>query len=175
MHDSAGTVARTENGLQFPKRGRERHEMILGETPARAVSNMLDVDTLFDASWFHADATGGVRPNVLIQCPSADVPMLVERLTLRAEPPLHTAVVPGALTLPTGDRGTLVIHDVAALAVSQQISLYDWMTSRAATLQVIAITTEPLAPKMERGQFLQALFTRLTVVQAIARRSGPQA
>jgi hypothetical protein len=97
---------------------------------------------------------------------------LVDRLCLRAEPPLHLAVIPGTLDLPLGDRGTLVMHDVSALTVAQQITFYDWMTPRSATMQVIAITTQPLAPKMESGGFLQALLNRLTAVQATVGRAG---
>jgi hypothetical protein len=172
MHESAGTVARTDMGMQFPKRGRERHEMIFGEVSERVLAHTLDVDTLFDAAWFHPDAAGGSRPNVLIQCPVTAIPALIDRLSLRAEPPLHLAVVLDNLDLPVGDRGTLVIHDVSALTVAQQLTLYDWMTPRTATMQVIAITSQPLAPKMESGGFLQALLNRLTAVQATAGRAG---
>lgn len=168
MHDSAPVAARTDMGLQFPYRGRESYALRVGEVPMRVVTHTFDVRALLETAWIGVLASGAARPNVLIQCPPGQIGPLVERLRAWAVHPFQTSVVTGELPLPTGMDGTTLVHDVSALTVAQQILLYDWMAPRAGKVQVIAITTVPLEPLVERGHFVQALFYRLNVLQAKA-------
>jgi DNA-binding NtrC family response regulator len=77
---------------------------------------------------------------------------------------LTVCLAPGELRLPKHRSGTLVLHDASALTLDQQIDLYDWMSDRDGTIQVIAVTSIPLWSLVERGQYLEGLFHRLNVV-----------
>ena len=72
---------------------------------------------------------------------------------------------PGPLQLPADRRGTLLLNDVAALSIEDQISLFDWLGGPAGDLRVISGTTTPMAPLLASGRFLEGLFNRLGNVQ----------
>lgn len=169
MPEAAAMTARTTLGMQIPQRGRERHMLDSGDVAARVVTHLFDVDTLLETAPLGMLDSGAARPNVLIQCAASDMPGLVRRLEAIAVQPVHTWVVSGTSQWPDMPTGTLVIHDVAVMTVAQQIELFDWMTRRAGTTQVIALTTQPLAPLVEGGHFLQALYCRINVLQATAK------
>lgn len=167
MHDTAAATGRTEIGMQFPSR--EPRPLGVGGVPARMVTHTFDVKALLETTWLGALASGDARPNVLIQCAPSEVAALTERLRAWATQPfLVCRVTSEPLRLPAHGGGTLLVHDVATLTVGQQIDLYDWITAHAGRTQVIGITSVPLAPLVEGGQFLQALFRRLNVLQARA-------
>ena len=65
---------------------------------------------------------------------------------------------PGPLRLPPDKEGTLVVSDVATLALADQIALYDWLGAGAGRLRVISVTAAPLAALVARGAFLEGLF-----------------
>lgn len=161
------TVARTDIGLQFP--ARERHALGISAVPAHVVTRMFDVEALLDTTWRGGLASGAARPNLLIQCSAGAVAALTDRLrTWATHPLLVCRVTADPLRLPVTEGRTLLVHDVAALTVPQQIELDDWTTARASCTQVIGITSVPLAPLVEAGHFLQALFDRMNVLRARA-------
>jgi transcriptional regulator of acetoin/glycerol metabolism len=80
-------------------------------------------------------------------------------------PPVRWCRLPGPLRLPDDRQGTLLLNDVAALSLEDQIALYDWLAHPAAGLRVIAGTTVPMAPLIASGRFLEGLFNRLGNVQ----------
>jgi DNA-binding NtrC family response regulator len=80
-------------------------------------------------------------------------------------PPVRLCRLPGSLELPPDKTGTLVLNDIAALALRDQIALYDWLGAGASELRVISVTTASLAPLVARGAFLEGLFHRLGAVQ----------
>jgi DNA-binding NtrC family response regulator len=63
---------------------------------------------------------------------------------------------------------TLLIYDVAALTLRQQIDLYDWISVRGPETQVISVTSIPLFSLVDNGRFLESLFHRLSVVHILA-------
>jgi hypothetical protein len=75
-------------------------------------------------------------------------------------PPVRLCRFPGSLQLPADKRGTLLLNDVDALSLRDQIALYDWLGSGAGNLRVISVTTSNLAPPAARGAFLEGLFHR---------------
>ena len=88
----------------------------------------------------------------------------MRRLLMRScAPPVHVCRLPGRLVLPSQSVGTLLLENVAALALAQQIRLDDWMSHGTQT-QVISVVFSPLYPMVERGEFLEGLFYRLNVV-----------
>jgi hypothetical protein len=69
----------------------------------------------------------------------------------------------GRLTLPE-TPATLLIHDVSALDAAGQDRLFQWLTLNPAGISVIAVTSEPLFPLVQRGAFLPDLFYRLNII-----------
>ena len=69
----------------------------------------------------------------------------------------------GPLTLPE-THATLIIHDVSALNTTDQDRLHRWLNLSPAGISVIAVTSEPLFPLVQRGVFLTELFYRLNLI-----------
>lgn len=107
----------------------------------------------------------GHRPNVLIECqePSADI--ATRHLMTWCALPFRYCALPGKLELPTTRKGTLLLKDVAALSLPQQVMLYDWLSAAGGDMQVISVTTAPLRAFVEEGEFLEGLFYRLNVIR----------
>lgn len=108
------------------------------------------------------------RPNLLVSCHAGEIEAVTARLMDSCTPPLHVQRVPGQLVLPVDPPGTLLLWDVAQLALHQQIQLNDWMAIRRQQTQVISVTTAPLTPLVEGGRFLEGLLYRLNVVSLFA-------
>ena len=166
MPDSAAVTARTDIGMQFPQHGRERHMLGLGDVPARVVTQVFDLETLLDTAPLGMLDSGAARPNVLITCLPDELLVIQSRLERVAVQPVHTCVVGVSLEWPSLTSGTMIVRDLAELTMPQQIALYDWLTERAGQVQVLGLTTAALAPLVERGLFLQALYSRLNLLQA---------
>jgi hypothetical protein len=105
------------------------------------------------------------RQHLLLQCEPGRFDSLAAQVTMFAVPPVRLCRLPGQLALPPDKRGTLLLNDVDALALSDQIALCDWLATGAGDLRVISTTTSPLAPLVARGAFLEGLFHRLGAVQ----------
>ena len=60
--------------------------------------------------------------------------------------------------------GTLVLHDVNALSIQQQVRLLEWSNSGRRNPQVISTTPTPLLPLVYAGTFLDTLYYRLNTV-----------
>ncbi len=172
MHNHLSLAGRTDIGMHFPRPGSGRHTLKPGDAPANGVSHTFDLDTIADTAFLASFAGHVRRPNLLVHCAAGDMPALVWRMTGCCAGPLRTCALPGPLTLPREPCSTLLLHDVSTLVLSQQIALFDWMTTRMAHTQVVSVTSVPLAPLVEDGQFLQGLFYRLNVVQASAARAS---
>jgi hypothetical protein len=104
------------------------------------------------------------RPNLLILCRDRELDGVLAPLTACCRRPVHACRLPGALTLPADPHGTLFLLDVGALLLGQQMKLYDWLEGPGRDCQVVSIAREPLYPRIEDGQFLEALYYRLNVV-----------
>lgn len=109
------------------------------------------------------------RLNLLLVCASkTPVQAVVSEVSALATHPLFVCNLPGQLELPAKNRGTLVVADVAALTIQQQIELYDWIGAPGGSMQVVSISSVPLRPLVQEGQFLEGLHYRLNTVVAIA-------
>ena len=109
--------------------------------------------------------TVGHRPNVLIECPAESVDTAMQHAMTWCALPFRCCVLPGKLEMPTTRKGTLLLRDVSSLTLPQQVALYDWISAAAGEVQVVSLTTTPLAPLVEQGEFLEGLFYRLNVVR----------
>jgi transcriptional regulator of aromatic amino acid metabolism len=105
------------------------------------------------------------RQHFLLRCESGRFDSVARKVAMLGVPPVRLSRLPGSLELPPDKRGTLVLNDVAALGLADQIALYDWLGSGAGDLRVISVTTSSLAPLVARGAFLEGLFHRLGAVQ----------
>jgi hypothetical protein len=105
------------------------------------------------------------RQHFLVRCEPGRFGGIAAQVASFATPPVRSCRIPGRLELPSDTRGTLLLHDVAALDITDQIALYDWLGQRAQDLRVISVTTAPLAPLVAQGVFLEGLFHRLGAVQ----------
>ena len=122
-----------------------------------------------EAGWRRFLAADRPRPNLLIVCASVEMEAVVSRVMSLCQGPVHARQLPGELSLPEELTGTLVLWDVAQLTRGQQMFLHDWITVRPPDAQVISVTTAPLLPLVEDGQFLEGLFYRINVVSLVAR------
>jgi hypothetical protein len=62
------------------------------------------------------------------------------------------------------DASTVILRDVARLAIGQQRDLLQWMEAHVGRVLIIAVATDSLYPLVARGTFLDTLFYRLNVV-----------
>ena len=105
------------------------------------------------------------RQHFLLRCEPGRFDSVALKVRMLGVPPVRLCRLPGQLQLPPDKTGTLVLNDVAALALQDQIALYDWLGVGAGDLRVISVTTSSLAPLVARGAFLEGLFHRLGAVQ----------
>ena len=117
-----------------------------------------------EGSWLRSLVGGGRRPNLLVLCQGATAAVVARRVSGLCSKSLEICLVPGELRLPQRRIGTLLLYDVSALTLSQQITLYDWMNDTSRGVQVISMTSAPLMPLVNSGLFLEGLYYRLNVV-----------
>lgn len=111
----------------------------------------------------------GRRPNMLVVCSDTDVRAAFERVRGLLGTPFSVCLLPGPLDLPASERGTLFLHDIAVLTPLQQITLYEWLSTRGKEWQVVSITGSQILPLVETGRFLDGLFYRLNTISTVAR------
>jgi hypothetical protein len=159
-----GEPVRTDRGLQFASRQLERQALGCGDARSRSVAQAFDSETIADATLMRS--LTAQRSNLLAQCATARAARIfVDRLVPWCAGPLHTCTLPGILSLPAERTGTLLLNDVAALSLVQQLDAYDWITECRTAVQVVSVTTLPLAGLVEAGLFLQGLFSRLNIIR----------
>jgi hypothetical protein len=121
-----------------------------------------------EGGWVDSLTSGTPRPNLLVLCSGVGLQPVVTRLARLCRPPFEICQAPGRLQLPEQRVSTLLTYDVAALTLTQQIDLYDWISVRGRDTQVISVTSTPLFTLVENGRFLESLFHRLNVVHFLA-------
>ena len=105
------------------------------------------------------------RHHVLVRCRPGGFASIAAEVMSFGAPPIRLCPLPGPLHLPADKAVTLILTDVAALALADQIALYDWLAVGTSKLRVISVTAAPLAALVESGVFLEGLFHRLGAVQ----------
>jgi len=143
----------------------------LSRSAAVIMGGTFDFRSLPDAALMACLAARGRRPNVLVECTSDSSETARRQLMALCARPVRYCALPGRLDLPDTKDGTLVLRDVAALTLAQQVQLYDWLSTGGATLQVISLTTLPLRELVEDGAFLESLYYRLNVIRLDAGRT----
>ena len=99
------------------------------------------------------------HPNVLIRA-AATLEATIESLGLRD--PVHVQTIWSRRDAPT--RGTLVLYGIDRLDAAQQRDLLAWLEAHQGVVQLVSVSGEPLLPRIERNQFLDALYYRLNTI-----------
>ena len=159
--------------LQAPARSSFRTELPAGgmaDTPDGLRGTLQHPVFQFSAadSWLQRVVSGHSRVNVLVQCSGISVASgFAEMSKVCASAPC-VCVLPGDLHLPNSAPRHLMVGDVSALTLPQQLALYDWLHRFRSAVQVVSLTSVPLWPLVEEGRFLEGLFYRLNVVTLAA-------
>jgi len=68
-------------------------------------------------------------------------------------------------TLPAVEQvGTIVLNDVGALAIQEQIQLLEWLNTAHGRTQVVSTAPTLLLPRVKAGSFIDTLYYRLNTV-----------
>jgi hypothetical protein len=102
------------------------------------------------------------RVNLLLMGCDDVVRPMVDALAARLHQPVGTWSPGERLVLPPAERtGTMVLNDVGALAVQDQIQLLEWLGTAIGRTQVVSTSPAALLPRVESGKFLDILYYRL--------------
>jgi len=105
------------------------------------------------------------RVNLLLMGQDDIVQPMVDALSARFHQPVGTWSPGERLVLPPAERtGTMVLNDVGALALQDQIQLLEWLSTASGRTQVVSTTPSPLLPRVQSGKFIDTLYYRLNTV-----------
>jgi hypothetical protein len=127
----------------------------------RLAASVVATDPLF-FSWVACQRPG---KHFLIRCEPGGFDALAALATTLCAAPVRWCRLPGRLRLPQDKHGTLLLNDIAALTLQDQIALYDWLGRSADDLRLIAGTTASMASLVAHGKFLEGLLNRINHVQ----------
>jgi hypothetical protein len=168
--DTSAQPVRSDRGLHFTSQltSRQLGRQALGyvDVRSRRVAHAFDFETLADATLMRCLAGEARRANLLAQCATMrEANAFVDRFVTWCDGPLYTVALPGILSLPAALTGTLLLKNIAASSMVQQLEIFDWLSARQSAMRVVSVTTAPLARLVDTGMFLQALFYRLNIIQ----------
>jgi hypothetical protein len=127
----------------------------------QVATSVVETDPLFFL-WVASQRPG---KHFLVRCEPGGFEALAAHATKLCAAPVRWCRLPGRLQLPLEKHGTLLLSDVAALTLQDQITLFDWLGRSTGDLRVIAGTTVSIASLIARGEFLEGLFKRISDVQ----------
>jgi transcriptional regulator of acetoin/glycerol metabolism len=133
------------------------------------VVNSPDFVSFSDMDLLRALTSADRRPNLMIDCTGETAEAVLDQLPTICPGPIHRCRLPGPLDLPSEGGGTLLLHDVATLTITQQVALFDWLQRRRGAMQVVSITHKRLIGLVCDGRFLEGLFYRLNTISVTAR------
>ena len=102
------------------------------------------------------------RHNLLLEGPKVWTAAVLRRLEPLLDAPVIWASSHRLCTLPSSDRGALILQDVAALSGDDQQRLLEWLNERR---QLISTTAQTLFPLVVAGGFDEVLYYRLNVIR----------
>jgi transcriptional regulator of acetoin/glycerol metabolism len=105
------------------------------------------------------------RVNLLFTGADGAIRNVLETLLGNLQQPIASWSPGQPLVLPPADRtGTIVLHDVGALGIQDQIRLLEWLGISMGRTQVVSTSAFPLLPRVEAGTFIDNLYYRLNMV-----------
>lgn len=105
------------------------------------------------------------RQHYLVRCDRGAVFALARQVAGVGAAPVRLLHQPSPFSPPADSHGTLIINDVHALELRDQIAFYDWLVHGAGELRIISATPYALRSLTERGLFLEGLLHRLSAVE----------
>lgn len=103
------------------------------------------------------------HPNVLLIGSDSAVAGFLQLLLPRFRPPVvHNTS--GAVDLPTGPVGTMILRDITRLGNEDQQRLFEWLAEPQRRTQVISTSSCPLFPLVESKMLAEPLFYNLNVI-----------
>jgi hypothetical protein len=110
--------------------------------------------------------------NVLVECPGLPtLAAFVAIAELCSQTPF-LCMLPGALRLPEHNGRTILLGDVSRLTRQQQRDLYEWMDRGHEEAPIVSVSSVPLWPLVESGEFMEDLYYRLNVVTVKAHETA---
>jgi len=105
------------------------------------------------------------HPNVLLTGCLAAAASALDDLRPCFRPPVVAWCAGTPLVLPPAAASrTLILNEVASLSVEDQLRLLAWLQWSDGATQVIATSSCPLFPLVERGAFLEGLYYHLSAI-----------
>jgi hypothetical protein len=121
-------------------------------------------DTI-DAEFLRWVACQRPGQHYLVRCDRDAVFALARQVASVGAVPVQLLYQPVPFSPPAESRGTLIVNDVHALELGDQIAFSDWLAHDAGELRIISVTPYPLRTLADRGLFLAGLFHRLSAVE----------
>ena len=112
------------------------------------------------------EIAGMPRTNLLLVGSAGTIRILMEMLWLELREPIVTWRPGETLELPDNHVGTLVLHDVDALAPMDQERLLAWLNKASRQTRVVSTASVPLWRRVKAGAFSDVLYYRLNSVSA---------
>jgi hypothetical protein len=135
------------------------------ESPPKVCEGRSDDQRLAQAAREDLLCMGLPRVNLLLTGKDGAIRTVLDTLIGNLGTPIATWVPGEPLVLPPADRvGTMVLHDVGALAIQDQIRLLEWLALSMGRTQVVSTSPSPLLPRVEAGAFIDTLYYRLNLV-----------
>lgn len=107
---------------------------------------------------------GMPRVNVMLNGRDEVVSFVLRMLLGHVRKPIASWYPGQQLAMPTTETGALVLHEVGALGILEQIQLLEWSGGAARRPQLISTTSAPLLPRVRAGAFIDTLYYRLNSV-----------
>jgi hypothetical protein len=107
-----------------------------------------------------------MRPHLLLIGPDAVVSDYLDRLITSVAPPVQfcDGAAPDFTNVPVR---SLIVRDVDRLDRAEQEQLIEWLNRHDAETRVIATSARPVFPRVERGEFSDALYYRINTVTLV--------
>jgi hypothetical protein len=129
------------------------------------MQHLLTHEDTIDAEFQRWVASQRPRQHYLVRCDRGAVFALARQVASVGAAPVRLLRQPAPFAPPSDSLGTLIVNDVHALGLRDQIAFYDWLGYGAGDLRIISVTPFSLQALTDRGLFLQGLFHRLSAVQ----------
>ena len=116
------------------------------------------------------------RLNTLLVGPPRVTGRLVESLGPQLVGPVVRRGPRESLAFPNQDPvGTVILHDIGELPLTDQHRLLDWLDKTSARPRVISTAPKPIIAKVIEGAFLPALYYRLNLFYVNVAHVGDDA
>jgi Sigma-54 interaction domain len=105
------------------------------------------------------------RVNLLLRGREAALRTVLDSISGNLQEPIATWTPGQPLQLPAVENaGTMILHNVGALGLEDQIHLLEWLGRAVGRTQVVSTTPAPLLPRVRAGAFIDSLYYRLNTV-----------